>query len=186
MRPLENGSLLISPVLANNEGWYACELQASSSGEHLLPRLEHRVRVLGVSAPDAPKVDALRAPAAGSGSGSGALQLEWRSASTHGSPLTGFALSCTAERAGAYHYAALHTSLLDEMRKWNASRSELEGCTHNVPLDAGARSHRFRALRCGSSYTFDVSALNSHGASMPGSAYLYGSCMLLIFIALIA
>ena len=182
MRPLENGSLLISPVLATSEGWYACELQATSAGEHLsrLERLEHRVRVLGVSVPDAPKVDALRVPAAGSasGSGSGALQLEWRSASTHGSPLTGFALSCTAERAAsAYPYAALHTSLLDEMRKWNASRSELEGCTHNVPLDARARSHRFRALRCGASYSFDVSALNAHGASTPGSAYLHGSCM---------
>jgi hypothetical protein len=143
-----------------------------------LERLEHRLRVLGVSAPDPPMVEvkALRSSAAGSGYG--VLQIEWHSGSTHGSPLTGFELRCTAERTVNYQYASLNTNLLDEMRKWNASRSELEGCTHNVRLKAGVRSHRFSALRCGADYTFDVVALNAQGVSQPGSAfYPHGSCM---------
>lgn len=189
----ENGSLLIFPVLATHEGVYTCELPSLNGPDHVV-RLEHRVRVLGVSVPDAPVVHALRASglatsaiestgarsaaASAPGSGSGALQLEWLSSSTHGSPLTGFALSCAAERAtGAYQYASLPASLLDEMRKWNATRSELEGCAHNLPLDANARSYRYRSLRCGASYSFGVSALNAHGASTPGFAYLQGSCM---------
>lgn len=168
---LDNGSLLISPVQASHDGTYTCELLATTGANHLPPRLEHRVIVLGVRAPDAPEVSeppVSLADAAGAGfaSASSALQLEWLSSSTHGSPLTGFTLSCAAERSvGVQQYASLPASLDDEMRKWNESRSELEGCAHNVTLGATARTHRFRALRCGASYSFGVAALNARGAS---------------------
>ena len=72
----------------------------------------------------------------------------------------------------AAHKSARRDAQMERVALW------ARGCTHNLRLKAGVRSHRFSALRCGADYTFDVVALNAQGFSEPGSAFHpHGSCM---------